>query len=542
MTTNTRFQLTVAALVAAGTLGLRAQAPARSVASPWSVEFQTSTTNASAKEHFVQGVTLMHLFMYQDAAREFQAAQKADPVFAMAYWGEALTYYRPIWREYEPGPAAEAVQRLGATPAARAAKAPTAREKAYVAALDVLYPSGELGSRLRNYPQANQSGQLRRYAEAMEAIATAYPNDDEALALWAVSRVVQFERTDAEMPERMKTAALAAEVLRRRPNHPGAPRYFIQSVDDPVHADLGATVSRLYIEKNPDGPEARHLPTHMSTQLGLWKEMADLNWQAFELSMTWTKQNGFKLQDLNNHDYGHLLTYAQYGYLQLGQYGKARAMIDRARKDYEASGHAPEIASTLAGTIAQYVVEVRDAQQIAALRQLVDEARVPGANLRYALALASAAVGDVARAVQEAAALDTRTASARIMRAELEAAVATAGGERERALELLKGAAAVDLAQIYTHFGPPSPYKPPHEMYGESLLAAGRPVEALTAFQDGMRIYRRRTGLLLGASRAAAAANQPALAQKYAAELREIWHDADGEVPALAEVRRSTAQ
>ena len=79
-------------------------------------------------------------------------------------------------------------------------------------------------------------------------------------------------------------------------------------------------------------------------------------------------------------------------------------------------------------------------------------------------------------------------------------------------------------------------------MYGESLLAAGRPAEALTAFQEGMRIYRRRTGLLLGASRAAAAANQPALALKYAAELREIWRDADGEVPALAEVRRSTAQ
>lgn len=542
MATHTRIQLTVAALAAVGTLGLRAQAPVPATTSPWSVEFPTSTTSATAKEHFVQGLTLMHLFMYQDAAREFQSAQKADPAFAMAYWGEALTYYRPIWREYEPGPAAAIVQRLGATPAARAEKAPTAREKAYVATLDVLYPSGELGSRLRNYPDANRSGQLRRYAEAMEAIATAYPHDDEALALWAVSRVVQFERTDAEMSERMKTAALAAEVLRRRPHHPGAPRYFIQSVDDPVHADLGASVARLYIDKNPDGPEARHLPTHMSAQLGQWKEMADLNWQAFELSMAWTQRNGFKLQDLNNHDYGHLLTYAQYGYLQLGQYGRARAMIDRARKDYEASGHAPEIASTLAATIAQYVVETRDAQHIAALRQLVDEASVPGAHLRYALALVSAAAGDATLARKEAAALDGRTASTRIMRAELEAAVATAQGERERAIELLKGAAAADLAQIYTHFGPPVPYKPPHELYGESLHAAGRPAEALAAFQEGMRIYRRRTGLLLGASRAAAAANQPMLARKYSAALREIWRDADGDVPALAEIRRSTGQ
>ena len=574
-TMRTRLTFTfVAAALAAGTLGTRAQTSAAATPSaaaattpssvaarpsasapatprvgappsatmPWSVDFETSARSAPAKDHFIRGLTLMHLFMYLDAAREFQAAQKADPAFAMAYWGEAMTYYRPIWREYVPEPATEVVLRLGATPAARAAKAPTAREKAYVAALDVLYPSGELGSRLRNYPQANESGQLRRYAEAMAAIVTAYPSDDEAQALWAVARVVQFERTDAEMPERMKTAAIAAEVLRRNPNHPGAPRYFIQSVDDPVHADLGAAAARLYIAKNPDGPEARHLPTHISTQLGLWKEMAELNWQAFELSMDWTQRNGFKLQDLNNHDYGHLLTYAQYGYLQLGQYGRARTMIDRARKDYEASGHAPEIASTLAGTLAQYIVETHDGERVAALRQLVDEARVPGANLRYALALASASSGDPTRARQEAAALDARTTSARIMRAELEALVATAAGERDKALELLKGAAASDVAQIYTHFGPPVPYKPPHEMYGELLLSAARPADALKVFQEGMRIYRRRTGLLLGASRAAAAANQPALAQKYAGELREIWREADGEVAGLAEVRRSNGQ
>lgn len=540
ITVHSPARLIVAILLAAGTVGLRAQAPSAQAQSPWSVDFQTSTRSAAAKDHFTRGITLMHLFMYPDAAREFRAAQQEDPGFAMAYWGEALTYYRPIWREYLPEPAAAVIERLGATPAARAAKAPTAREKAYVAALDVLYPSGDLGRTLRNYPLANESGQLRKYAAAMEAIATTYPDDDEATAFWSVSRVVQFERTDAEMPERMKTAALAAEVLRRRPNHPGAPRYFIQSVDDPVHADLGATAARLYIAKNPDGPEARHLPTHISAQLGLWKEMADLNWQAFELSMEWTKRNGFKLQDLNNHDYGHLLTYAQYGYLQLGQHAKARATIERARQDYEASGHAPEMAATLSGVLAQYIVETRAADQLAALRQLVDQNRASGANTRYALALVDAANGDVSRARQEVAVPDARTTTTRIMRAELEAAIAAAAGDRDRALQLLKDAAAADLAQIYTHFGPPSPYKPPHEMYGEFLLSAGRAADALKAFQEGMRIYRRRTALLIGAARAATAANQPALAQTYAATLRDIWREADSDVSAITEFLRST--
>src|SRR5262249_50515557 len=157
---------------------------------------------------------------------------------------------------------------------------------------------------------------------------------------------------------------------------------------------------------------------------------------SFELSMQWTEQHGYKLQDLNNHDYGHLLTYAQYGYLQLGQYGRARAMIDRARRDYAASGHAPEIASTLASNLAQYVTETRDAKALAELRQLVDEARVPGANLRFAIGLASVASGDVARARQELVSLDGRTTGGRIMRAELEAAIASVSGDRATALTL----------------------------------------------------------------------------------------------------------
>jgi tetratricopeptide (TPR) repeat protein len=217
-------------------------------------------------------------------------------------------------------------------------------------------------------------------------------------------------------------------------------------------------------------------------------------------------------------------------------------MIDRARQDYEASGRAPEIAATLGGTLAQYALETRDPQALAELRRLVDEARVSGANLRYAIGLLSATAGDLARTRQEITALNDRTATARIMRAELEAVVAAAEGDKARAITLLATASAQDLAQVYTHFGPPSPYKPPHELHGEMLLAAGRPADALKAFQEGMRIYRRRTDLLLGATRAAAAAKQAQAAGRYATELREIWRDADRGLAALDEIRRTTQQ
>src|SRR3954447_4343229 len=50
-----------------------------------------------AQEAFLKGVLLLHSFEYEDAAEAFQQAQQQDPVFALAYWGEAMTYSHPIW-------------------------------------------------------------------------------------------------------------------------------------------------------------------------------------------------------------------------------------------------------------------------------------------------------------------------------------------------------------------------------------------------------------------------------------------------------------
>ena len=505
-----------------------AQAPAlagRSAA--WSAQFDTSA-KGPAQEHFLRGVTNLHLFLYPDAEKAFQEAEKASPDFAMAYWGEALSHYHPIWREYERDEARAVMLKLGATPAARIAKAPTDREKAYIATLDVLYGDGD------------PAGRRRAYADAMEDLAGKYQKDDEALAFWALSRVVQYERTDEDLQERMRTAGIAQEVLRRQPRHLGAARYLIQSVDDPVHADLGTIAAQLILDAKPDGPEARHVPTHISAQLGKWEDMAEVNWQAFQLSMDWTARNGSKLADLNDHDYGHLLTYAQYGYLQLGKYGRARAMIDRARQDYEASGRASEMGRAFASVLSQYVVETGSAEHLQTLKDLGAVGGSRSANVQYAIGLVSVRRGDLARARQSLAALDAPATSTRIMRAEVAAAIASAEKDTKTALTLLREAAASDTAQVYVHFGPPGPYKPAHELLGETLLAANQPAEALTAFQEALRIYRGRTMSLLGASRAATATGNAALADRYAARLREIWKLADSDVPSLSQIRRQS--
>src|SRR3989449_11090166 len=90
------------------------------------IDFPTSGAPV-AQPQFIRGVLLLHSFEYRDAAQAFREAQRLDPGFALAYWGEALTYTHPIWNEQDLSAARAALQRLGPTPAARRAKAPTPR-------------------------------------------------------------------------------------------------------------------------------------------------------------------------------------------------------------------------------------------------------------------------------------------------------------------------------------------------------------------------------------------------------------------------------
>jgi len=54
-----------------------------------------------AQHAFLRGVLLLHNFAYPEAAQSFIQAQQADPNFALAYWGEAMTYNHPIWYEID---------------------------------------------------------------------------------------------------------------------------------------------------------------------------------------------------------------------------------------------------------------------------------------------------------------------------------------------------------------------------------------------------------------------------------------------------------
>ena len=54
------------------------------------LSLKVGTRNAKAQAYFDQGMRWAFGFNHAEAQRAFQAAQKADPKLAMAWWGEAL--------------------------------------------------------------------------------------------------------------------------------------------------------------------------------------------------------------------------------------------------------------------------------------------------------------------------------------------------------------------------------------------------------------------------------------------------------------------
>ena len=153
-------------------------------------------------------------------------------------------------------------------------------------------------------------------------------------------------------------ASLSLEVLTQNPSHPGANRYLIQSTDDPENTDLGVIAVNNLAVVDTDAAEALHIPSHYYVQHGMWEETAESNMRPSDRRLKWVAEHDWSLEELNSHNYGHLLQFANYGYLQSGQLTAASAIRQRVKADFIASGQAGALAGPLADVHARHVVDL----------------------------------------------------------------------------------------------------------------------------------------------------------------------------------------
>jgi tetratricopeptide (TPR) repeat protein len=505
----------------------------------------TTSASPEAQEHFLRGVAILHSFGFKDAIEEFQKAQAIEPDFALAYWGEAMAYNENplVTPTRQDLPAARrALSKLAPARGERIQKARTEWEKMWMEAVEILYGADEKDDRDRNY------------ADAMAKIVEKYPEDVEARAFYALALLGTVRRAGSDFRPQMKAAAVAEEIFREHPNHPGAAHYIIHAFDDPLHAPLALYAADAYAEIAPDVEHAVHMPSHIYVQLGLWDKVVKSNRRAYDASVAWTRAKGASDAERDFH----ALSWLQYGSLERGRRGEARAAIEEIRPIAEREVTTDRIKATLSNMRARYILETGEWEAFAIpVDRLVADRYAGDVYLLLAAGVGAARRGDVATAEkierrleelegQNADALksyvlgqvtleDLKVATA-VARREVAALVRLARGESDKAVALLEDAMAKEK-EMHPAYGPPEPTVPPRELYGYVLLEAGRAEEAARAFDEMLVRMPNRTRSLLGAARAAEKLGRRENARRYYSTLSSIWAESE-DTASVEEARR----
>ena len=480
-----------------------------------SIVFPTSGA-AAAQASFLEGVKALHSFEFDSAAVAFQRAQKADPGFAMAYWGEAMSHNHPLWAQQDTDAARKILEKIAPTLKERVAKAKLPKEKAFLAAIDVLYYApGDAATSLG----ADKLARDTAYSDAMAAMYSTWPDDHEVATWYALSLLGTVRPADKGFRRQALAASIAEKVFKENPKHPGAAHFIIHAFDDPDHAPLALPAARVYAGIAPSAAHALHMPSHIFVQRGMWNDARASNIAAYKAAVDLNT----KMKLAEGREDFHTLGWLQYANLMLGKIDEAKANIESAKQAADRNPTNAGIRNGYLNMRARLILETEKWERIALNAPDASHApdahpgmpgmTMPSSNTWVFIAGYSAAkLGDLPaaeRAVEMLGAargkLDkpnlTATGPISIMERQIAALVSSAKGRKDEALTLAREAMEIELS-LSPPSGPPDPIKPATEFYGELLLDAGRTAEAVATLELSLQRTPNRTPSLKAMAKA----------------------------------------
>lgn len=471
------------------------------------VDFPTSCEPA-LRSDFNRAVTLLHHMTYPQARAAFRAISDRDPSCAMAQWGVAMTLFQPLWPT-RPSPAALATG-WQCVEKARELEPKTKREKGYIDAVAAFFES----------PDAQDYwSRIDRWESAMRAQHAAYPADPEANAFYALALLASARPGPAVQEHSKLAVALLLPIYEHNPDHPGAMHYIIHANDVPGREHENLDIVRRYEQVAPDNPHALHMPTHVYTRLGDWEGVIRGNLRAAAAALRYPAgDHGEFVWD----EFPHAVEYLAYAYLQQGADAEAAAQIERLQSTPNLEPTA-KTAFHLASTRARYALERHAWGEAAALvpRKPAsldwDRYPWPEAVTWFARGYGALRGGDAVeppRALARLQELEGRAMATgevvfgrqiQVLRLELEAWIAHAARDDERAVTLLQQALELEGATPKPPVTPAATLPAPEQL-GDLLLELGRAKEALASYQESLRRFPRRFNGTLGVAHALEAA------------------------------------
>ena len=489
------------------------------------VHFETSC-KPEAQKLFDQAMLYQHSFWYRASQRVFEDALKADPECGIAHWGIALSL---LFNPHAPPPPSNLPLGLAAIEKGKTIGAKTQRERDYLDALGVMYAS---------YEKVDHRTRLLAYAKAMEALAQRYPGDDEAQIHYALALNTSASPADKTYASQLKGAAILEPIAKRQPQHPGVAHYLIHLYDYPAIAAKGLDAARRYAKIAPAAPHAQHMPSHIFTRVGYWKE-----------SIASNTDSARSAKDGKDFDEQlHAMDYLVYAYLQLGQDKKASAVVDEMNAVTGINPARFVSPYALAVSPARYMIERGDWKSAAELKVRPSQFAYADAMTHFARALGAARSGNPEAAKADIAKLGELRDKLREAKdaywsgqVDIQAQVASAWviyaeGKHEDALKAMSAAADAE-DKTEKHPVTPGVPKPARELYGVMLLERDMAKEALAAFEATLTKEPNRLGAYAGAAKAAERSGAKAKARLYYQKIIAIAGGADKTRAEVAEAR-----
>jgi hypothetical protein len=478
------------------------------------VSFPVSCT-AEAQKRFNTAAALLYSFYWEAIDEALVQVLDADADCAMAHWARAVaSLENPLG---SPPTARLEQQGWAAVEKAKQLRAGTQRERDYIAAVETVF---------RDYGTVPFQVRAIAYERALEQLHARYPDDSEAAVLYAFWLQVTADRNDQTFARQLKSAAILEKVFAAQPRHPGAAHFLIHAYDFPAIAVHGMDAAKRYASIAPDSPHALHMPSHIFSRVGQWRDSIDTN----------ARSRAASTQD---RDVYHALDYMVYAALQLGRDSDANQWVEFVRSREKPNEETRQVAYAAAAIPARFALE-RGAWAAAA-RLPLHPARASfnwgpfpegEAVNAYARGLGAARQGDVQAAKTEIARLTELRAAmleqkkdywfeqANIQIDAVTAWVARAEDHDDDALKLMRAAADRE-DKTEEHIMMPGRVIPVREMLGELLLDLDQPASALLAFEQSQQADPNRFRNVYGAARAAELAGDRVKARAHYTHLLE---------------------
>jgi hypothetical protein len=490
--------------------------------------------NAAAQKEFDLAMAYYHSFAWHRYEAPLERALKADPTCGMAHWARALSILdNPFtW----PGilSPARLNDAQAALDAARKTGVKSQRERDYVEALAVF---------LNDRDKVNHRTRALAFEKSMGEVASRYPEDSEASILYALILSANFDPSDRKYTNQLKAAQILEPIFKRQPEHPGVAHYLIHSYDYPPIASRGLEAAQRYAKIAPDATHALHMPSHIFTRVGYWRESVEANRASAKAATDTT------------FDKLHAYDYMVYAHLQLGQDRAARAVLADARK-------VPNLIDHFAFAYAIAAMPARMALERGNWKEAANLALYPAADAyawkkypqaeavnAYARGVGAAMNKDAAAAHVELKRLHAlRDAAAALKigywveQIDIQANVvsglaAYAEGKHADGIEILRKAADREDA-TEKHVVTPGLLVPAREVLAQALLASGKPADALREFEQVLAKEPNRYRAFAGAAQAAERSGDAKKAALYATRLVEMTKTADSSLPEIAQAKR----